>query len=53
MTELRARELDAANPLASLPGFCRPNGLRLGLFPLTTRFGDVRVGVEAIASELP
>lgn len=36
-----------------IPDFRRPNGLRLGLSPLTTRFEEVRIGVEAIAAELP
>ena len=35
-----------------IPDFRRPNGLRLGLSPLTTRFEEVQIGVEAIASEL-
>ena len=36
-----------------IPDFRRPNGLRLGLSPLTTSFAEVALGVEAIASELP
>jgi kynureninase len=36
-----------------IPDFRRPNGLRLGLSPLTTTFAEVQLGVEAIASELP
>lgn len=36
-----------------IPDFRRPNGLRLGLSPLTTSFAEVEAGVEAIASELP
>jgi kynureninase len=35
-----------------IPDFRRPNGLRLGLSPLTTSFAEVALGVEAIASEL-
>ncbi len=35
-----------------IPDFRRPNGLRLGLSPLTTRFAEVQIGIEAIASEL-
>ena len=36
-----------------IPDFRRPNGLRLGLSPLTTSFAELRLGVEAIAEELP
>ncbi len=36
-----------------IPDFRRPNGLRLGLSPLTTSFAEVQLGVEAIAAELP
>ena len=32
-----------------IPDFRRPNGIRLGLSPLSTSFDEVRVGVEAIA----
>ncbi|WP_061963025.1 kynureninase [Demequina aurantiaca] len=35
-----------------IPDFRRPNGLRLGLSPLTTSFSELEVGVEAIAREL-
>ena len=35
-----------------IPDFRRPNGLRLGLSPLTTSFAEVQLGVEAIAREL-
>lgn len=35
-----------------IPDFRRPNGLRLGLSPLTTSFAEVQLGVEAIAEEL-
>ncbi|HEU4849443.1 MAG TPA: aminotransferase class V-fold PLP-dependent enzyme, partial [Terrimesophilobacter sp.] len=35
-----------------IPDFRRPNGLRLGLSPLTTSFAEVELGVEAIAAEL-
>jgi kynureninase len=31
-----------------IPDFRRPNGLRLGLSPLTTSFTEVHVGVDAI-----
>ena len=31
-----------------IPDFRRPNGLRLGLSPLTTSFAEVQLGVEAI-----
>jgi kynureninase len=36
-----------------IPDFRRPNGLRLGLSPLTTSFAEIALGVEAIAAELP
>lgn len=36
-----------------IPDFRRPNGLRLGLSPLTTSFAEVALGVEAVAAELP
>lgn len=36
-----------------IPDFRRPNGLRLGLSPLTTSFAELQLGVEAIAEELP
>lgn len=36
-----------------IPDFRRPNGLRLGLSPLTTSFAELQLGVEAIASEVP
>lgn len=36
-----------------IPDFRRPNGLRLGLSPLTTSFAELRLGIEAIAEELP
>jgi len=32
-----------------IPDFRRPDGIRLGLSPLSTSFDEVRVGVEAIA----
>lgn len=35
-----------------IPDFRRPHGLRLGLSPLSTTFGEVEVGVRAIAEEL-
>ena len=35
-----------------IPDFRRPNGLRLGLSPLTTSFAELRLGVEAIADAL-
>ena len=35
-----------------IPDFRRPNGLRLGLSPLTTSFAELQLGVEAIAGEL-
>ncbi len=35
-----------------IPDFRRPNGLRLGLSPLTTSFSELQVGVEAIEREL-
>jgi kynureninase len=31
-----------------IPDFRRPNGLRLGLSPLTTSFTEVHLGVDAI-----
>lgn len=35
-----------------IPDFRRPNGLRLGLSPLSTSFDEVRVGVEAVRDAL-
>lgn len=35
-----------------IPDFRRPNGLRLGLSPLTTSFAEVQLGVEAIRRAL-
>lgn len=35
-----------------IPDFRRPNGLRLGLSPLSTSFAEVGVGVQAIRSAL-
>ena len=35
-----------------IPDFRRPNGLRLGLSPLSTSFEEVRVGVEAVRDAL-
>jgi kynureninase len=35
-----------------VPDFRRPSGLRLGLSPLSTTFGEVEIGVRAIAAEL-
>ncbi|TPW78453.1 kynureninase [Schumannella sp. 10F1B-5-1] len=35
-----------------IPDFRRPDGIRLGLSPLTTSFAEVEVGVRAIAEEL-
>ena len=35
-----------------VPDFRRPNGLRLGLSPLSTTFDEVRVGVEAVRDAL-
>ena len=35
-----------------IPDFRRPNGVRLGLSPLTTSFSELQLGVEAIAREL-
>jgi len=35
-----------------IPDFRRPNGIRLGLSPLSTSFAEVRVGIEAIAELL-
>jgi len=35
-----------------IPDFRRPNGIRLGLSPLSTSFDEVRLGVEAIAELL-
>jgi len=32
-----------------VPDFRRPNGIRLGLSPLSTAFAEVETGVEAIA----
>jgi kynureninase len=35
-----------------LPDFRRPNGIRLGMSPLSTSFAEVELGVRAIADEL-
>lgn len=35
-----------------IPDFRRPNGLRLGLSPLSTTFAEVELGVRGIAEEL-
>lgn len=35
-----------------VPDFRRPNGLRLGLSPLSTSFDEVRIGVEAVRDAL-
>ncbi|MEZ5189661.1 MAG: aminotransferase class V-fold PLP-dependent enzyme [Schumannella sp.] len=35
-----------------IPDFRRPNGIRLGLSPLSTGFAEVEAGVRAIAEEL-
>jgi kynureninase len=35
-----------------IPDFRRPDGLRLGLSPLSTSFEEVRVGVEAVRDAL-
>lgn len=35
-----------------IPDFRRPNGLRLGLSPLSTSFDEVRIGVEAVRDAL-
>ncbi len=35
-----------------IPDFRRPNGIRLGLSPLSTSFAEVELGVRAIAEEL-
>ena len=35
-----------------IPDFRRPNGIRLGLSPLSTSFAEVEIGVRAIAEEL-
>jgi len=35
-----------------IPDFRRPNGLRLGLSPLSTSFDEVRVGIEAVRDAL-
>jgi kynureninase len=34
------------------PDFRPPNGIRIGLSPLSTSFAELERGVEAIASEL-
>ncbi len=36
-----------------IPDFRRPNGIRLGLSPLSTSFQEVETGVRAIETELP
>jgi kynureninase len=36
-----------------IPDFRRPNGIRLGLAPLTTRFADVFDGMDRLASVTP
>jgi kynureninase len=35
-----------------VPDFRRPDGIRLGLSPLSTSFAEVELGVRAIAEEL-
>jgi kynureninase len=35
-----------------IPDFRRPNGIRLGLSPLSTSFAEVEAGIRAIADEL-
>jgi kynureninase len=35
-----------------IPDFRRPSGIRLGLSPLTTTFGEVQLGIEAIHAQL-
>jgi len=35
-----------------IPDFRRPNGIRLGLSPLSTSFAELELGVRAIAAEL-
>jgi kynureninase len=35
-----------------IPDFRRPNGIRLGLSPLSTSFAEVELGIRAIAEEL-
>jgi kynureninase len=35
-----------------VPDFRRPDGIRLGLSPLSTSFAEVELGVQAIAEEL-
>ncbi|WP_246354800.1 hypothetical protein [Nocardioides ungokensis] len=35
-----------------IPDYRDPQGLRLGLSPLSTSYAEVRVGIEAIAEEL-
>ena len=35
-----------------IPDFRRPNGIRLGLSPLSTSFSELELGVRAIAAEL-
>lgn len=36
-----------------IPDYRNPNGIRLGLSPLTTTFGEVAVALDAIAERLP
>jgi kynureninase len=38
--------------LGVIPDFRRPNGIRLGLSPLSTSFAELELGVRAIAAEL-
>jgi kynureninase len=35
-----------------IPDFRRPDGLRIGLSPLSTSFGELRAGIDAIREEL-
>jgi kynureninase len=35
-----------------VPDFRRPDGLRIGLSPLSTSFGELALGLEAIRDEL-
>jgi kynureninase len=35
-----------------IPDFRRPNGIRLGLSPLSTSFAEVEIGIRAIADSI-
>ncbi len=44
--------LPALHARGVIPDFRRPNGIRLGMSPLSTSFAEVEAGIRAIAEEL-